>query len=625
MKAFGLAVLFLAQTVAGLTAAQWRSQSIYFLMTDRFGRTDNSVTASCNTNDRVYCGGSWQGIINHLDYIQGMGFTAIWITPVTEQLPQDTGDGEAYHGYWQQEIYNVNTNYGTAADLQALSKALHSRGMYLMVDVVANHMGYAGAGNTVDYSVFQPFSSSSYFHPYCLISDYSNQTNVEDCWLGDTTVSLPDLDTTQSSVQTIWYDWVHSLVSNYSIDGLRIDTVKHVQKSFWPGYQSAAGVYCVGEVFSGDPAYTCPYQNYLDGVLNYPIYYPLLNAFKSSSGSISSLSSMINSVASDCADPTLLGNFIENHDNPRFASYTGDYSQAKNVISFIFLSDGIPIVYAGQEQHYSGGNDPANREATWLSGYSTNAQLYQFISSTNKLRSLAISKDTGYITAKNNAFYTDSNTIAMKKGSAGSQVVTVLSNRGASGSSYTLSLGGSGYAAGTKLVEMYTCTAVTVDSSGNIPVSMTSGLPRVFMLATSACSLCSSACSTSATTLKTTTTTATATATGTSCTQATALPVLFQEIVTTSYGQNVYLVGSISQLGSWNTANAVALSADKYTSSNPLWYTTVTLPVGATFQYKFVKETSGSSSLTWESDPNRSYTVPTGCVGSTATVTATWR
>jgi alpha-amylase len=60
----------------------------------------------------------------------------------------------------------------------------------------------------------------------------------------------------------------------YTVDGLRIDTVKHVQKSFWPGYNSAAGVYCVGEVFDGDPAYTCPYQSYLDGVLNYPVYVP---------------------------------------------------------------------------------------------------------------------------------------------------------------------------------------------------------------------------------------------------------------------------------------------------------------------------------------------------------------
>lgn len=55
------------------------------------------------------------------------------------------------------------------------------------------------------------------------------------------------------------------------VDGLRVDTVKHVEKSFWPGFNSAAGVYCVGEVFQGDPAYTCPYQNYMDGVLNYPM------------------------------------------------------------------------------------------------------------------------------------------------------------------------------------------------------------------------------------------------------------------------------------------------------------------------------------------------------------------
>jgi glycosidase len=55
-----------------------------------------------------------------------------------------------------------------------------------------------------------------------------------------------------------------------AVDGLRIDTVKHVQQSFWPGYNFAAGVYCVGEVFDGDPTYTCPYQNYLDGLLNYP-------------------------------------------------------------------------------------------------------------------------------------------------------------------------------------------------------------------------------------------------------------------------------------------------------------------------------------------------------------------
>lgn len=81
-------------------------------------------------------------------------------------------------------------------------------------------------------------------------------------------------------------------------------------------------------------------------------------------------------------------------------SYTSDYSQAKNVISFLFLSDGIPIVYSGQEQHYSGGHDPANREATWLSGYSTTAELYQYIATTNKIRKAAVAADSTYITTK---------------------------------------------------------------------------------------------------------------------------------------------------------------------------------------------------------------------------------
>lgn len=120
---------------------------------------------------------------------------------------------------------------------------------------------------------------------------------------------------------------------------------------------------------------------------------------------MSDLYNMVNSVASHCSDPTVLGNFIENHDNPRFASYTDDYSLAKNAITFMFLSDGIPIIYAGEEQHYSGGEDPGNREAVWLSGYSTDAELYKFIATTNKIRSLVISKDEKYVTSKVYSLY----------------------------------------------------------------------------------------------------------------------------------------------------------------------------------------------------------------------------
>lgn len=79
MKFSGAILLAIASTAAALSPAQWRSQSIYQVLTDRFARTDGSTTATCNTGDQTYCGGTWQGIINKLDYIQNMGFTAVRI------------------------------------------------------------------------------------------------------------------------------------------------------------------------------------------------------------------------------------------------------------------------------------------------------------------------------------------------------------------------------------------------------------------------------------------------------------------------------------------------------------------------------------------------------------------
>ena len=67
------------------------------LVTDRFATSDDS-SPTCNTDDRVYCGGTWQGIINKLDYIQGMGFDAIWISPIVKNIEGSTGAGESYPG-----------------------------------------------------------------------------------------------------------------------------------------------------------------------------------------------------------------------------------------------------------------------------------------------------------------------------------------------------------------------------------------------------------------------------------------------------------------------------------------------------------------------------------------------
>lgn len=209
-------------------------------------------------------------------------------------------------------------------------------------------------------------------------------------------------------------------------------------------------------------------------------YYPLIDAFKSTSGSMSDLANQINSVKSACKDSTILGSFSENQDNPRFASYTSDISLAKNIIAYTILADGIPIIYGGQEQHYAGGNDPANREAVWLAGYNTSSPLYTHVAQLNQVRNQAIYKNSTYLTYQSWPIYSDTTTMALRKGFDGNQIITVLSNLGSDGSTYTLSLGNTGYTNGQQLVEVLSCSNVTVDDDGNIPVSMGQGLPKVF-------------------------------------------------------------------------------------------------------------------------------------------------
>lgn len=120
------------------------------------------------------------------------------------------------------------------------------------------------------------------------------------------------------------------------------------------------------------------------------------------------------------------------------------------------------------------------------------------------------------------------------------------------------------------------------------------------------------------------TSTATASASATACaTPVSNVAVTFTSRTTTTFGQTIKIAGSIAQLGSWNTANAPALSADQYTAASPIWRTTISLPAGTSFEYKFIRVES-SGSVTYESGANRVYTVPSGCA-ATASVDTTWK
>ncbi|CAI7624132.1 unnamed protein product [Penicillium bialowiezense] len=485
-------------TARAASRDKWLGRSVYQVVTDRFARSDNSTSASCNAGLGEYCGGSFRGIINKLDYIQDLGFDAVWISPVQSQESTRTADLSAYHGYWPNDLYSINSHFGTSDDLKALSTALHARGMYLMLDVVVGDMAWAGNSSTVDYSKFNPFNDKKYFHDYKLLSaDPTNNTCVLDCWMGDNTLSLPDLRNEDEEVQRMLGTWVSQLVSNYSIDGLRIDSVLNIDPDFFSSFSKSAGVFTMGEGATRDASGYCSLQPSLSGLLNYPLYYILSEAFNTTHGDLNRIVQSIDHTRQTCDDVLPLGTFTSNQDVPRFGSYTSDISLARNILTINMLADGIPILYYGEEQHLTGGFNPVNREALWLTKYSMKStSLPPLVQKLNRIRTYASSdgekatvapkSGSDYLSYLSLPIYNSTNILAMRKGYAGNQVVSVVSNLGAKPATnattkITLGSDGTGFSIGQNLTELLSCKTFVTDSSGDIDVDLSSdGGPRVY-------------------------------------------------------------------------------------------------------------------------------------------------
>ncbi|KFY52584.1 hypothetical protein V496_08335 [Pseudogymnoascus sp. VKM F-4515 (FW-2607)] len=457
------------------TAAEWRETSIYQVLTDRFATTEGS-SPDCQINN--YCGGTWKGIENKLDYIQGMGFDAIWISPVIHNIEESTQWGQAYHGYWGDDPFTLNPHFGTADDLKSLSDTLHSRGMSLMVDVVVNHLAANQASGSVDYSVFPaPFNAASAFHTPCGI-DYDNQGSVENCWLVTDTPSLPDVNSENGDVYTAMVNSVADLVKTYGIDGIRLDTAKHVPKEYLAQFQEAVGVYVTGEVLDGNPDFVAGYEGPLSSVLNYPLWYALIESFMG--GDFSRLSTMMSTEASLFTDVNALANFLDNHDQPRFASREGnDVVRDRNAATFLMFASGIPVVYYGFEHRFSGAADPDNREALWPSGYNTDAELYKHIALLHQIRDLAsdIGGKADYFAWGAEAVGTSSQYLAMKRG----PVLVVVSNVGGQGTTEGFSVPASQFDSGDVVVDLLTCTTATVGDGGAFESAANNGESRVWI------------------------------------------------------------------------------------------------------------------------------------------------
>jgi len=366
------------------------SESVYFVMTDRFengdssndqgGLTGSSSTTGYDPSDIGYWhGGDFKGLTSRLSYIKDLGFTAIWITPpVVQQYVQ--GGSAAYHGYWGRDFMHVDPHLGTDADFKNFVIASHKLGMKVILDVVANHTADVIAYNGA--KPYIPAGKENYKNP-AFLNNINNYHNLgpstfegESALVGDFN-SLDDIATEKPEVVqgfiNIWSYWI----TEFDIDGFRIDTFKHVNPEFWrqviPAVIKVAAKSgkksfpIFGEVFDTDPQTLATYVagGQVSSVLDFG-FNEQVTRFVANYGTADRLVKLFNSddlYTSQNTSAYGLATFLGNHDMGRIGSTIYNSAPDKESAlkhdilaqSVLFLLRGGPVLYYGDEKGMTGG------------------------------------------------------------------------------------------------------------------------------------------------------------------------------------------------------------------------------------------------------------------------------
>jgi alpha-amylase len=384
---------------------------IYFILTDRFNDGDSLNNKDVNKNDpKAFHGGDLKGIIQKLDYIKSLGATAIWITPIVEN------EAGGYHGYWAKDFYKVDPHLGTLEDLQNLVKEAHNKNIKVFIDYVINHTGYNSPWLTDG-------KHNGWFHEKQTITNYDDPQQCENGWLAD----LPDLNQDNPEVSDYFIKNALWWIGQTGIDGMRLDTVKHVPKSFWNKFahsikQKHPNFYLLGEVWSGDVNFINQYHKEgIDGFVNYPLFFGIRDAFKPW-GNISALANAINN-DSNFDNPNINGIFIDNHDNKRFISNVEENGEKylKQALAFTMTYPAIPVIYYGTEIAMEGGNDPDNRQdMKW--DETSNSKMLDFYRNLVNLRQTIPALKTNKI----EVLTYDSNSIVYTRGNGKDALIAVF-------------------------------------------------------------------------------------------------------------------------------------------------------------------------------------------------------
>lgn len=335
----------------------WEDEMIYFIMIDRFNNGDTSNDFEVDVNDpSAYHGGDFKGIIDKLDYIKEMGFTAIWLTPIVKNEPK------GYHGYWTEDFYEVEEHFGTLEEFKTLVDKAHEKDIKIILDLVVNHTGY-------QHPWLNDPEKQDWFHEEQSIISWDNQKNVEDGRLA----GLPDLAQENPETRKYLLDMAKWWIEETDIDGYRLDTVKHVPKDFWEEFsQEVKSVkedfFLIGEVWHSDPTYVADYaKTGIDSFVDYPFFNEATRIFSKPDQQVGKFMDGIwKRNVSLYDNPYILGNFIDNHDNKRFTRLAIEkdqdpVSRLSQALTYMYTAPGIPIIYYGTEIAMDGGDDPDNR------------------------------------------------------------------------------------------------------------------------------------------------------------------------------------------------------------------------------------------------------------------------
>jgi glycosidase len=312
-----------------------REARVYQIFPDRFspgnGRAWNPVS---HLND-IY-GGTLRGIIDHLDYIAGMGFNVIWLNPF---FPDKT-----HHGYHATDHFSVNPRLGTLDEMRELAAEAHARGIRLLFDFVANHVG-SGHPHFQHARAHEDSPYHDWFRWEEWPDKYAAYFHVPD---------LPEVDTDHPGVRRYLFDSVRFWLTDVGFDGLRIDYALGPSHDFWTAlrrtvHQAKPDAWLFGEA-THTPDRLKTYNGRFHGCLDFLLTQHIRDTFAFNTLSVAAFDNFLHLhqqffEANDC-----LPSFLDNHDMDRFLHIAGgDTRKLKLAALCQFTLPGPPIVYNGTE------------------------------------------------------------------------------------------------------------------------------------------------------------------------------------------------------------------------------------------------------------------------------------